>query len=65
MNGCQYMRPTFTLPASTKTSDIKWDLSFLTPLKFQAKYDVSAKIYDRLVEGETLEEIMATYRQVR
>lgn len=64
MNGCQYMRPTFTLPASTKTSDIKWDLSFLSKSEFTKKYDITDKIYGRLQNGETLPEIMATYRRV-
>lgn len=38
MNGMQYMRPKFTLPASDKTSDVKWDLAFLTKEEFIAKH---------------------------
>lgn len=64
MNGCQYLRPTFTLPASANTSNIQWDLSFLTEKEFSKKYDISPKIYNRVKNGETLEEVMATYRQV-
>lgn len=64
MNGCQYLRPTFTLPASNKTSDIQWDLSFLSKNDFIKKYGITPKIYGRLQNGETLPEIMATYRQV-
>lgn len=64
MNGCQYMRPTFTLPASTKTSDAQWDLSFMKKYDFIKKYDITEKIYNRVLAGETLDEVLATYRRV-
>ena len=38
MNGCQYNQRTFTLPASEKTSQVKWDMCFLSLKEFLAKY---------------------------
>jgi hypothetical protein len=38
MNGMQYMRPKFTLPASEKMSEVKWDYAFLTKEEFIAKW---------------------------
>lgn len=48
MNGCQYMRPSFTLPASAHTSQEKWDLIFLSKEEFIAKYDMQPLMYDVL-----------------
>ena len=39
MNGCQYLRPTFTLPAGAAgTSQTNWDYSLLTKQEFITKY---------------------------
>jgi hypothetical protein len=38
MNGCQYMLPKFTLPASSNTSQIRWDFAFMSEVDFQKKY---------------------------
>lgn len=38
MNGCQYLKPSFTLPASNNTSAIQWDFAFLTKKEFVAKW---------------------------
>jgi hypothetical protein len=38
MNGCSYVLPKFTLPASNNASQIKWDLAFLTKEEFIAKH---------------------------
>lgn len=64
MNGMQYMRPSFTLPASNNASQTTWDFSTLTEKEFSKKYDISPKIYGRVKNGETLDEVMATYRRV-
>lgn len=48
MNGMQYMRPKFTLPASVKTSEMKWDLAFLTKEEFMAKYDLTEGGYHNI-----------------
>jgi hypothetical protein len=38
MNGCQYMLPKFSCPASSNTSELKWDYAFLTKEEFIAKW---------------------------
>ena len=38
MNGMQYMRPKFTLPASEKTSQERWDFAMLSREEFEEKY---------------------------
>jgi hypothetical protein len=38
MNGCQYMRPKFSAPASQNTDQITWDFAFLSKEEFIAKY---------------------------
>ena len=38
MNGCQYLLPKFTCPASNNTSQVTWDFAFLTKKEFIAKY---------------------------
>ncbi len=50
MNGMQYMRPKFTLPASSKTGQLKWDAAFLTKTEFLAKYpDWTEENYDTVI----------------
>lgn len=51
MNGCQYLRPTFTLPASTKTSDVRWDFATLSRKEFVKKYPMLEGFYERLLSG--------------
>lgn len=51
MNGSSYLRPKFTLPASEKTSETRWDLSFLTKEEFITKYKISDAEYRVLVNG--------------
>lgn len=46
MNGMQYMRPKFTLPASNKTSEMKWDLAFMTKEDFMKKYNWDETTYN-------------------
>lgn len=50
MNGMQYMRPSFTLPASNNTSQKSWDLATLTKAEFIAKYGISGQEYKTLTE---------------
>ena len=38
MNGCQYMRPKFSAPASQNTEQITWDYAFLSKEDFIAKW---------------------------
>jgi hypothetical protein len=38
MNGCQYLKPSFTLPASNNVSALNWDAAFLTKEEFLAKH---------------------------
>jgi hypothetical protein len=38
MNGCAYLQPKFTLPASSNTGQIMWDYAFLTKAEFIAKW---------------------------
>lgn len=38
MNGTQFMRPSFTLPASNNTSQVEWDYAFLSKEDFIAKW---------------------------
>lgn len=34
----QYLKPSFTLPASYKTSQMRWDFAFLSKREFIIKY---------------------------
>jgi hypothetical protein len=52
MNGCQYLRKTFTLPASNDTSQQKWDMAFLTKEEFMAKYNWDETTYNICAETE-------------
>jgi hypothetical protein len=52
MNGCQYMRPKFTLPASEKTDQQRWDLAMLTDVEYRVRYGISEEEYKRLVAGQ-------------
>jgi hypothetical protein len=38
MNGTQYMKPSFTLPASDNASELNWDAAFLTKKEFLVKH---------------------------
>jgi hypothetical protein len=38
MDGMQYQKPTFTLPASNNASQKQWDFAFLTREEFEEKY---------------------------
>lgn len=42
-----YVRPTFTCPASSgrTTTEVKWDLAFLTSSQFYIKYGIHPKQY--------------------
>jgi hypothetical protein len=51
MNGCQYMRPSFTLPASANASQIRWDFGTLSEKEFVEKYPVLKEFYARLAAG--------------
>jgi hypothetical protein len=47
MNGMSYLMPSFTLPACNKnTSQLKWDLAFMTKADFMAKYKWDETTYD-------------------
>ena len=46
MNGCQYMRPKFSAPASQNTDQLTWDYAFLSKEQFIEKHGVRA--YARL-----------------
>lgn len=50
MNGMQYLKPSFTLPTSSgrSTSEIKWDLAFLSAEEFSKKYGISVETYSEL-----------------
>jgi len=47
-----YQRGTWTCPASSNTSQEKWDLAFLEPEAYIAKYGITAEEYERLKKGE-------------
>lgn len=51
MNGCQYLRKTFTLPASNSASDVRWDFSTLNEAEFVAKYPMLEGFYARIADG--------------
>jgi len=38
MNGCQYMKPKFSAPASYNTDQITWDYAFLSKEDFIKKH---------------------------
>ncbi len=38
MNGMQYCRPKFTLPASERTSQERWDFAMLSREEFEERY---------------------------
>lgn len=38
MNGCQYAQKRFSAPASWNTTQIQWDLAFLTKPEFITKW---------------------------
>ena len=46
MNGMRYMLPKFSCPASTNTSELKWDYAFLSKEDFVKKY--GQKMFDKL-----------------
>lgn len=45
MDGCQYHKPKFTLPASQHTTQAQWDLAFLSKEEFKTKYKLDEKAY--------------------
>lgn len=49
-----YLRKTFTLPASSgsTTSDLNWDLAFLSQDQFREKYGLSYSEYRAIQEHE-------------
>ena len=51
MNGMQYMRPKFTLPASNSASDVRWDFSTLSKADFVAKHPMLEGFYARIADG--------------
>lgn len=46
----KYLQGTFTLPASSKTSQKRWDFAFLDKEEFKQKYGVSDEEYQQLVK---------------
>lgn len=55
----KYLSARFTLPASSGTSQETWDLATLTETRFIKKYDITPKIYERLLNGEgSVEEVI-------
>jgi hypothetical protein len=45
MNGMSYQLRTFTLPASNSgTSQLKWDMAFLTDAEFKKKYGTAKSV---------------------
>jgi hypothetical protein len=53
MNGMQYTRSKFTLPASENTSQHRWDFAVLTKEEFLKKHSgYSSEFYDFIVGGE-------------
>lgn len=48
-NIVNYLRPTFTLPASNRATEKEWDLSILTKAEFKKKYKISEEQYKKLV----------------
>lgn len=49
MNGCQYDRPQFSLPAApSHVTDIRWDFAFLSVEDFVDKY--SEQLYVQMSE---------------
>jgi hypothetical protein len=51
MNGTQFMRPSFTLPANGRADQKQWDLAFLTSGEFRKKYKMGIVEYERLIHG--------------
>lgn len=44
-----YLRPTFTLPASNSATEKEWDLSILTKDEYKKKYKITEEKYKKLV----------------
>jgi hypothetical protein len=51
MNGTQFMRPKFSAPASHNTSQMTWDLAFLTKRQFIAKHGEALYDYTKDPSG--------------
>ena len=61
----KYLRPTFTCPTGGDVNQAQWDLSFLSKSEFIKKYDITEKMYGRISDGETIDDVMASYRRIR
>jgi hypothetical protein len=68
MNGCQYLQPRFTLPASNNVDPIKWDMAFMTKKEVIHKWGVWVKKFyedeEKQVEYTTHIERGATFRRI-
>ena len=54
MNGCQYMRPKFSAPASQNTDQLTWDYAFLSKVQMMKKYSLSERVYEELDRPQSL-----------
>lgn len=46
----KYLQGNFTLPASSNTSQKRWDFAFLDKEEFKRKYSVNDEEYQKLVK---------------
>jgi hypothetical protein len=48
----RYLARTFTLPASEHTSEMQWDLAFLSAKEFKKKYSMTDEQFNKYKSGE-------------